>query len=525
MGLSSVFALKKPPAMAVKLCQGAWNASGLADNSNFRTEIVAMRWIRYSALLLSVLLAACGGKGQSAGPPTDLTVQSNGDTQVTLNWTAQPGVQYWVLCAPGDAIDSKSWASTVGGNAYSTARDGAGIYNGDTSLAGQLVTPPFNVTGLRNDVKYAFTVNARTNGGPGGVGATPVTQTPRLAGQSWSSLGNLPNSANIRAVTYGAIPSPLNTAYAAYLFVAVGDGGALYTSADNQKTWVSRSLPAAAAGRQLNDVTYAYGRFVAIGDAGTVVYSTDGVTWTASTVNSAVSLSNTSLKAMTFSGATLMAVGQGGTVLTSGDGITWTAQATNITQNLNAVAISPGVTTTLPAVTSTVTYWIAVGDAGAVYTSLDGITWTAQNLGLESVSTAWRGVSVLVNTTSTLDCGVGSPAVTSISTSYSVALVGDGGKVATAGPGLTWTLSTLAGNPRLNRVISPSGQFVAVGDAGAAYTGNLSADASSVSWSGARTSGTTSNLYGLIRYGKDAGLTYSNSYLAYGQGGVGLYSR
>jgi len=73
-----------------------------------------MRWIRYSALLLSVLVAACGGKGQSAGPPSDLTVQSNGDTQVTLNWTPQSGVQYWVLCAPGDTIDSKSWASTVG---------------------------------------------------------------------------------------------------------------------------------------------------------------------------------------------------------------------------------------------------------------------------------------------------------------------------------------------------------------------------------------------------------------------------
>ena len=484
-----------------------------------------MRWIRYSALLLSVLVAACGGKGQSAGPPSDLTVQSNGDTQVTLNWTPQSGVQYWVLCAPGDTIDSKSWASTVGGNAYSSSRDGAGIYNGDTSLAGQLVTPPFNVTGLRNDVTYSFTVNARTNGGPGGVGATPVKVTPRLAGQSWSTLGALPNASNIRGMTYGSIPSPLNAAYAAFMFVAVGDGGAVYSSADNQKTWTSRSLPAAVAGRQLNDVTYAFGRFIAVGEAGTIVYSADGVTWTASTINSTNSLSNTNLTAMAFSGSTLMAVGQGGTVLTSGDGITWTAQTTNITQNLNAVAISPGTTTTLPTAVTTSSFWVAVGDAGAVYTSVDGITWTAQNTGLESVTTAWRGVSVLVNTSSTLDCGVGSPAVTSISISYSIALVGDGGKVATAGPALAWTLSTLDGAPRLNKVISPAGQFVAVGNAGAVYTGNLNADASSVTWSGPRASGTTSNLNGLLRYGKDAALAYSNSYIAYGQGGVALYSR
>ncbi len=483
-----------------------------------------MRWIRFSALLLSVLVAACGGKGQSAAPPTDLTVQSNGDTQVTLNWTAQPGLQYWVLCAPGDSIDAKSWATTVGGNAYSSSRDGAGIYNGDTSLAGQLVTPPFNVTGLRNDVKYAFTVNARTNGGPGGLGATPVSQTPRLAGQSWAKLGTLPSTVNIRAVTYGAITSPLNAAYSAYLFVAVGDGGAVYTSADNQKTWVSRSLPAAAAGRQLNDVTFAYGRFIAVGDGGTIVYSADGVTWTASTVNSAAPLSSTSLKAMTFSGTALMAVGQGGTVLTSGDGITWTAQTTNITPNLNAVAFSNDWTTTIPTAVSVAAFWVAVGDAGAVYSSGDGITWTAMNTGLESVAGAWRGVSILKNQTSTLDCGLGSPAVTSVSTSYFIALVGDDGKVATAGPALNWSLTTLEGAPRLNRVISPAGQFFAVGDAGAVFTGNLNADASSVSWS-KRNSGSNSNLYGLIRYGKDAALPYSNSYLTFGQGGVNLYSR
>lgn len=483
-----------------------------------------MSWIRCSALLLTVLVAACGGKGSPADPPTDLTVQSNGDTQVTLNWTAKPGVQYWVLCAPGTTIDSKSWGTTIGGNAYSTARDGAGIYNGDTSLAGQQVTPPFNVTGLRNDVTYALTVNARLSGGAGGLAASPVTVTPRLGGRSWSNLGTLPAATNIRAMTYGAVTSPLNSSYAAFKFVAVGDGGAVFTSLDNQKTWTSQSLPTAVAGRQLNAVIYAFGRFVAVGEAGTIVYSPDGVTWTVSTVNGTTSLAGINLTSMATSGSTLMAVGQGGTVLTSGDGITWTPQATNITQNLHAVAISPAVSTTLPSATSLGAFWVAAGDAGAVYTSADGVTWTQQTTGLESVSTAWRSVSILVNTTSILDCGVGSPAVTSISTSYWIALVGDNGKVATAGPAMAWTLSTLDGSPRLNKVISPAGQFVAVGDAGAIYTGTLSADASGVQWSRS-TSNSSGNLYGLVRYGKDAGLAYSNSYIAYGQGGATIFSR
>lgn len=483
-----------------------------------------MSWFRYSALLLSVLVAACGGKGSPADPPTDLTVQSIGDTQVTLNWTAQPGVQYWVLCAPGTAIDTVHWPNTST-NSYNTAGDGGvSIYNGDTSLANQLVTPPFNVTGLRNDVTYSFTVNGRTNKGPAGVPATPVTNMPRLAGGNWSSFGSVANAANIRAVTYGFVPSPLDSINRAQLFVAVGDGGAVYTSADNQRSWTVQTLPTTAVGQQLNDVTYTSGRFIAIGNAGTIVYSTDGVTWAAATIDRP---SSTDLTSIATNGPMLVVVGQGGTVLTSGDGgVTWATQTTNITQKLNAVAYSRAVATTIPAVNTIAAFWVAVGDAGVVYTSFDGATWTARNTHLESATGAWRGVSVLVNTTSTLDCAMPNNKLTS-TTSYSIALVGDDGQVATAGPDLSWTLSILPGMPRLNRVISPAGRFVAVGDVGAIYTGTLQNNDSSITWSRASIdiSGYNTNLNGLIRYGNDAGLTYSNSYLAYGQGGGVLYSR
>lgn len=519
----------------------------LADNPDFLFENVAMRWIRCSALLLAVLVAACGGKGSPADPPSDLRAESldngdgNGDGQVTLNWTAKPGHQYWVLCAPGNTVSAKSWFDTAGGNAYRSASDGAGIYNGDTALAQQAVTPPFNVTGLRNDVSYSFTVNARTDGGPGGTGATPVTMTPRLGGTHWStptalSLTALPSSAHIRAMTFGAVTSPLNSTKSAFMFVAVGESGAVYSSADNQQTWTARSLPTPVAGRQLNDIVHTQGRFVAVGNSGTIVYSADGVSWTVATINSATSLSSTHLTAVALGGSTLMAVGQGGVVLTSNDGITWTAQSTGISENLHAVAYSAATSVTLPSAVTTPAFWLAAGADGAVYTSVDsGQTWLSANTGLNSAT--WRGVSVLTQTTSTLDCGLNNSLLASEpkSTSYAIALVGDSGQVATAvavsgspsnaAPALTWTPSTLLNSPSFTRVISPSGQFVAVGAAGAIYTGQLSANASSVTWTRRPVTAFSTDLNGLLRYGKDAALPYSNSYMAYGQSGVTLFSR
>lgn len=507
-----------------------------------------MRWIRCSALLLTVLMVACGGKGSPADAPSDFRAESvgagdgHGDAQVTLNWTVRPGHQYWVLCAPGNTVDERSWFDISGGNAYRSARDGAGVYNGSTSLVEHAVTPPFNVTGLRNDVSYSFTVNARISGGPGGRGATPVTLTPRLAGTTWTSpqtlsLAALPSSVHIRALNFGKVPVSSNSSNWTAVFVAVGESGAVYSSNDNQQTWTSRSLPTAVAGRQLNDLAYGRGRFIAVGEAGTIVYSADGVTWTSATINSANSLSNIALNAVAFDNAShFVAVGQGGVVLTSSDGITWTAQTTGINQNLQTVTFSAATTVSLPTSVSTPSFWLAAGDAGVVYTSVDnGVNWLSANTGLDAVD--WRGVAVLVHKTSTLDCGQTNRVLTQSpqSTSYSVALVGANGKVATATPSssgsssaapvLTWTQSTLPNSPAFNRVISPAGQFVAVGNAGAIFTGQLSADASSVSWTQRPVASFSTDLLGLIRYDKDAALAYSNSYVAYGRNGVTLFSR
>jgi hypothetical protein len=521
----------------------------LADNSGFLFEIVTMRWIRCSALLLTVLMVACGGQGSPADPPSDFRAESagggdgRGDAQVTLNWTAQPGLEYWIFCAPGNTVDDKSWFDN-GGNAYRSADDYAKVFNGGNAQSSQRVTPPFNVTGLRNDVEYAFTVNARKNGGPGGSVATSVSLTPRLAGATWLppqslSRAALPGSANIRALSFGKVPVSSNSIYWKVVFVAVGESGAVYSSTDNQQTWTSRSLPTAVAGRQLNDLVFGRGRFIAVGEAGTIVYSADGVTWTSATINSANSLSNIALNAVAFNNASdFVAVGQGGTVLTSSDGITWTAQANSIPEDLNAITYSAATSVTHPVALSTKAFWLAAGADGAVYTSVNaGATWVSANPNLGSDS--WRGVSVLVKTRSTLDCGIDkiSLAQTPVVTRYAIALVGENGKVATAtpttggsstlAPTLAWTQPTLATTARFNRVISPAGQFLAVGNGGLIYTAELNADTSStaLTWTPRTDLSFSTDLHGVLRYGVDPGLPYSNSYIAYGSAGKTLYSR
>jgi photosystem II stability/assembly factor-like uncharacterized protein len=66
-----------------------------------------------------------------------------------------------------------------------------------------------------------------------------------------------------------------------------------------------------------------------------------------------------------------VAVGAAGTLLTSTDGLTWTAQTSNTNNSLRHVAFgvpSAGVGT-----------YVAVGDAGTIVSSTDASNWTSQS--------------------------------------------------------------------------------------------------------------------------------------------------
>lgn len=118
-----------------------------------------------AASLTALLLSACGGGGDPAPAPTGLKV-TPGESSVTVSWKVTSGVEYWLFygptsIAPADASSLSGWIGLVGGSVLLDVR-----------------TSPRVITGLDHLTEYSFTVNGRTDGGPGGPGAAPIKATP-----------------------------------------------------------------------------------------------------------------------------------------------------------------------------------------------------------------------------------------------------------------------------------------------------------------------------------------------------------
>jgi hypothetical protein len=162
---------------------------------------------------------------------------------------------------------------------------------------------------------------------------------------------------NIPGLTQGLIEVTSN---GTNQYVAVGQGGVIYTSPDAE-TWTAQTSGTAS---QISGVTRSTTHYVVViastNPALNIRRSTDGVSW----VSVANSNAASTLNDVHAEGAVLVAVGGGGVITRSTDnGATWTASASPTTQVLNGIYFADGL-------------WVAVGVAGTVVTSPDGITWT-----------------------------------------------------------------------------------------------------------------------------------------------------
>lgn len=397
--------------------------------------------------MVTPLLSGCFDNGSTADPPSAFTATA-GDGRVKLEWTASPGVEYWLFTATDPSLTASNWTGLPNPHAYLS------------------VTSPFYLCGLFNATPYYFAANGRINHGPGGPSSPTISATPYNASTNWI-VNSTPLSQNfvfpnLNGVGYVSLTTCSNNATsAAGSFAAVGAGGAIFTSTDG-KTWANpTSLPngflsdlyaVTGYAANLNNPGDPGLLWVAVGAGGASVYSTDGISWTVGRPYDSI---NPALRSLTQVAGTFFAVGDAGTILSSTDGITWTTHTSNSTTNPNLQGVTHG------------TIYVAVGDSGTILTSSDGNTWTAQ--------------TPTPVTTSTLR------QVTSVGDIY--VAVGDGGTIVTSiDGGATWTARTpLLGTPNLVGVAAesqlvanaavdpllgfiPSAQFVAVDSTGNAYT-------------------------------------------------------
>jgi hypothetical protein len=383
-----------------------------------------------ASLAAAVVLTACGNEqGSPADYPQDFRVVP-GDSSAIVSWTAAPGVQYWVFYGAGPNINTNNWA-TLNGRVITNA------------------VSPVIITGLANGSVYSFTINGRTNNGPGGQGAPTQVITPVLAGENWAP-GPSVGTKRLTSIATG-------TGSAGYAVTMVAREGGIFSGSGNG-LFTERTNPLAPA--DLNGVIYGSFGFVAVGPEGRIIHSLDSVTWASQTSNTTATLHGG-----TSSVATYVVAGAGGTIATSGTGTAWATQNSGTTQDLYAAAFG-------------LARFVVVGANGTTLNSSDGASWA----GADPVTT---------NTLRAVAFGLAPSADLTTTTGVFVA-VGDNGTVLRSLDGLTWTVVTPFTSANLLGIVN-GGRFVAVGAGGVVF---VSADG--LAWE-PRASGTTADLTSVAR--------------------------
>jgi hypothetical protein len=388
--------------------------------------------VAFTAVLL---LAGCGG-GSPASAPTDVTI-TPGDGIVTVTWTMEPGVEYWLYSAAASSITtgtSGNWSSSPEAKVIMSA------------------TSPQVVSGLTNGTTYSFTINGRIDSGPAGSDTPSISVVPRLAGAAWNMGASL-GSTDLLGVTYGtsflavgsggtmftsadgiawaaqvsAIPTDLNaTVYGNASYLAVGAGGVMLRSVDDMATWTQ---PVTGTTNDLYALAYNGSLFLAVGANGTLITSNDGTIWTTRYPGT-----SSHLYGVTYGNGLYVAVGAGGTLQTSTDGITWQAAVSQTTFDLKGVAYGADI-------------FVAMGAAGALVTSTDGITWTPQTPIASS------------------------PALNAVIYGGQFVAVGNGGAIYTSTDGINWATPSSGNTHNLYAVTYGNHGYSTVGAVGS----NLSA--------------------------------------------------
>jgi hypothetical protein len=446
------------------------------------------------------LLSGCLDNGSTYAPPANFAA-TPGDGRVTLTWTPNYSIDYWVFSATDPSLTAFNWIDLANAHAYT------------------IVSTPLYLCDLLIGDQYYFAANGRTSGGPGGSSSPTVSAAPYDASTRWT-VGSTGATTNLNGVGYTSLMTCFNNPAisGAGTFAAVGAGGAIYTSADG-KSWVNQPAPAGFSSDLYAVTGYtAYlnypiipppwmpvppQRWVAVGAGGSSVYSTDGINWL---VGGSISnqlgtpTTNQNLNAIAQVNGIFVAVGDNGTIMFTYDGVSWYKATTpSSIPNLHGVAHG--------------NLFVAVGDNGTILTSGDGSLWSVPGAPLTPTPVTTNNLRQVA-----------------VSTGGIIVAVGDQGTIVTStNSGANWALQpALPGNPNLvsvtveNQVfanalantslgyIVPSTEFVALDSNGNAYN-----SVDGVNWSGPIITGIPS---------PSAMVSSGFGYVAAGLGGTTAYA-
>ncbi|MGA2016985.1 MAG: MBG domain-containing protein [Opitutaceae bacterium] len=284
-----------------------------------------------------------------------------------------------------------------------------------------------NPAGLATIVVYEYSPSPSTSP-PSNTGGYPVFATivdPAYTGSSYATFTVAPSlppdsSMTVRntqaggSFLWGIASGPSG-------LVAVGTGGTILGSRDGA-TWTQRSSGTA---NWLTAVAYGGGQYIAVGDNGCVLLSADAASWT----SVAQSATTERLNNVIFAVSEYVAVGEGGTIITSPDGRQWTARTSGVTGWLRGLAYVGRYNYTYGLGTSisggfVPARFVASGQAGAIISSTDGVTWASEASSYGSGSGSWgsgEDLEALITTQSVNFTAVGADG-TSFTTSWGSAL-------------------------------------------------------------------------------------------------------
>ena len=299
-------------------------------------------------------------------PGTDSSItwsESTSGTTEDLHAVSWNGSNLYTAVGANGAIltsaDGTTWSAQTSGTTetLNEVTSSAGLYavvgsNGTILTSGDAVTWTARVSGESVAIE-AIGFDGITGLQSVGQGGVMVNSTD--SGVNWGSSSS--SSADY-AVMNDAVWNGT-----ASLYVAVGNGGNVMTSADGT-IWTSRTSNTSA---NLNAVIWTGSLYIAAGDGGVITTSPDGTTWTAGST-----AATEDLMGVAWDGSQYLVVGSNGTsgvVQTSPDTATWTTQLSPIS-GLNGVIWNGAATTP---------EFIAVGLDGIVMNSSDGISWSSNN--------------------------------------------------------------------------------------------------------------------------------------------------